>query len=147
MPWPRAVTAQRRPCSLRLVSPTAWQTQPAGPASQEPTTRTGSVCSAGATHLQPQLAPTPQSLSSGRARSTIPAPRHGSAKATASVELLLTAVGSRFLKPAHPSRQHANQAASHAQSRVSRTRVVARRSRAQAHALTHTVSLSLAHGN
>jgi hypothetical protein len=145
MHWLKAVSALA--LRVRALLGTVRPTQPAGLASPEPTTQTGSSLSALDTNHQPQPALTQPSLSSDHVLSTSTEQKLGSEKQTASVEQVLTAAGSKSRIPARQRRQPVKQASKPAKKPASKTKAAAKRTPAKAPARTRTVKPSPARGS
>jgi hypothetical protein len=145
MPWLKAVSVLA--LRVRGLLGTVRPTQPAGPASPEPTTQTGSSPSALDTNHQHQSALTPPSQSNGHAPSTLTGQKLGSEKQTASAEQVLTAAGSKFRIPARQRLQLAKQARKHVRTVASQIKAAAKRTPAKTPAQTPTASPSGDNGN
>jgi hypothetical protein len=145
MRWLKAVSVLA--LRVRGLLGTVRPTPPAGPASPEPPTQTGSSLSALDTSPLHQPALTPLSPSNGHAPSTSTEPKHGSVNQTALAQQPLTVAGSKSRIPAHQRLQLAKSARKHVKRAASQIKAAAKRTPAKAPAPTPTASPSGDNGN
>jgi hypothetical protein len=145
MRWLKAVSVLA--LRVRGLLGTVRPTPPAGPASPEPTTQTGSSPSVLDTNHQHQPALTPQSQNSDHAPSTSTEQKHGSESQTALAQQPLTVAGSKSRIPARQRLQLAKQVSKHVKRAASQIKAAAKRTPAKAPAPTPTASPSGDNGN
>jgi hypothetical protein len=145
MHWLKAVSALA--LRVRALLGTVRPMQPAGLASPEPTTQTGSSPSVLDTSHLHQPALTPLSQSSGHAPLTSTEQKLGSEKQTVLAEQVLTVAGSKSRIPARQRLQLAKSARKHVKRAASQIKAAAKRTPAKAPAPTPTASPSGDNGN